>query len=305
MARPDLGDVVRRFGLRPARIRRIPRGFVNRVWLVDADQGRYVLKRATPERPTEDLVHEHLLLAHLAAGGWRVPAPIADGSGSSLVEVHGARWWLAPWIPGRAPRHASPSYGRWAGALLAELHRAAADFRPPPLERPPLWLRSVADWPFFPTGLTLRDGIERLRLVDAALAQRAAEAVVHLEERLPPAAGRRFGATTTHFDFHHDNLRVHRGSVAVLDFDFAHEDERAADVATALHFTPDPTVASAFVDGYDAVARLATGEVAALPAFFDARTLMHVAWLLTQPDVGAIVPDVRSTLDELGSCPVR
>lgn len=291
------------FGLAATRVRRIPRGYVNAVWLVDSDKGRHVLKRATAERAPADLLYEHQLLRHLDLAGWLVPTPVPTRAGPTVLEVDGTRWWLARWLPGRAPAHDTAAYGRWAGHLLAELHDATAPFGrlyPPPDD---LRLRAVADWPFHPTRGTLRSGAQRLADAYPHLAAAVGDAIERLNEELPRRLS--LPSTVTHFDFHHDNLRVHRGTTAVLDFDFSHPDECVADIATALHFTATPRVAEALVAGYDAKRRLSDDEVAAIPAMFDARKLLHVAWLSTHPDLSEAATPIRQTLDALGSCPLQ
>ncbi len=285
-----LRDAVAAFGIDARRVRRIPRGWVNEVWAVEDRRRRYVLKRVTPVRTDAELRHEHALLNALDDAGWLVPRPIPTLTGATLAGVDGARWWLADWIPGRAPIRDSVGFGRRTGRLLAQLHNAASKLNALP-QVPRLRLREIEHWPFEPSGQTLSSGIATAPL-ERDLRRALQKAVASVSERL--AVTGTLPEAMTHFDFHHRNLRVHRGRTAVLDFDFAHVDERAADIATALHFIPDPPVAEAFVDGYDEINHLEDDEHLSLPALYDARKLLHAAWLLTIPAGQDVAAGVRT-----------
>lgn len=215
-----------------------------------------------------------------------------------MTDAEGVRWWLAPWVRGRAPNKRADGYAAWAGQLLAELHATTMRFEPSVADDNSR-LRNIADWQFIGgTDVTLRTGIEDFANREPELASAVGVALDEVHgalAALPPGP-----ETTVHFDFHAGNVRVWRGGVGVLDFDFSHQDERAADIAAALHFVSSDN-AKRFVDGYCRHTAMADAELARVPVLWRARWLMHAAWLLSGP-AGVDVPtEVAGVLSNLGT----
>lgn len=106
-----------------------------------------------------------------------------------------------------------------------------------------------------------------------------------------------------HGDLHAGNLLVHRGMTSVIDFDFSHVQERAADLSTSICLLADQRLAPMLVDGYASVSPLSEHERVTLPLLFDARLLHHAAWTLWRWSSGEPVHDeLVRTLDRLGTC---
>lgn len=103
-----------------------------RIWQVTADGEAFGLRCWPAESgPADRLRWIHQVLIHVARSGFsRVPVPLANFAGESLVE-HQSHWWeLTPWLPGAADYRQCPSNERLEAALraLAEFHLAAASF---------------------------------------------------------------------------------------------------------------------------------------------------------------------------------
>ena len=78
-----------------------------------------------------------------------------------------------------------------------------------------------------------------------------------------------------HYDVRPDNVLRTDDGVVLLDWDFAHPDHRAADVAVAMRGWPE--AAEDLLAGYESVTPLTEPEHAALPLLAAARGLDHLA----------------------------
>jgi aminoglycoside phosphotransferase (APT) family kinase protein len=91
-------------------------GQLNQHWLVVLKGEQLVLRRWS--KPTEDIDYELRLLNRIAALGWPV-APAVAGP----LELSGAVWTLAPFLPGEPPSQDDPRARCSArGRLLARFH---------------------------------------------------------------------------------------------------------------------------------------------------------------------------------------
>lgn len=267
MSRP-LASIVRAFGVEPDAIRLISRRH-NAHWRVRSGARRYVLRRFGVWASTEgDVAWEVDVLRRLAAHGVPVAAPIGDPR-----QIDGATWLLMPWFAGRrqAPTPSSDADYRRLGALLADVHAVTGTI-PPPGQRPG-WSSQVDG------GLPLAGGAKRrvellaeLAKVDAAMAARLGEAAQALEARDLPAAFAGAPRMIVQGDFAPWNLRVRAGRLTgLLDFDLAHVDVRAADIAMARRGYHD-----AVVDGYLERAPLSEIELANLDGLWTGGSLRGV-----------------------------
>jgi Ser/Thr protein kinase RdoA (MazF antagonist) len=257
--KPPLAEIVRGFGVEPDAIRFIRRRY-NTHWRVRAGGGRYVLRRfGTWKGAEDDPAWENAWVTQMAEAGLPVPAPI----GGSRV-VGGAVHILMPYLPGRPMRawgagHVSDAHYRALGRHLADFHTAIAHLPLPPQR--PRWGETVAG------ALPLEGGRERraellaaLTEADARLGARFAEAAERLEARNLPAVFAGAPRIVVQADFSPWNVRVRGGRmVGLIDFELAHVDVRAADVAAARRGWHD-----AVVDGYRERAALSDAELAAL-----------------------------------------
>jgi Ser/Thr protein kinase RdoA (MazF antagonist) len=292
-------DALRCFGVTDARIRRLPRGAVNDLWIVDAGGERHVLKRTHPNRLPEHTLREHEVLQFLGAHGWSVPQPLHADDGSTIVRLHDRTWWLAPWLPGRSPAISAASVAR-LGALLARLHEDLSPLNGLPPTTDSFGPRTILARTESATGWRFADAVVALERADRSRGVRLQREVERVTSALAAVT---IGPTVLgHGDLHTGNLLVSRGTTSVLDFDFSHTMERAFDVATSVGLLDDQRLAPALVDGYGA---LSYDERAAVPLFFDARQLLHASWLTFLWSTGKTAPDeLDGTFARLGTCGV-
>lgn len=105
----------------------IAAGIENSNFFVDTTCGRYVL--TIFERLSAQHLPAYLgLMRHLAARGIACPDPVARHSGELQGTLHGKPGALVTRLTGRSVERATAEHCARVGALLAAMHRAAADF---------------------------------------------------------------------------------------------------------------------------------------------------------------------------------
>lgn len=287
----------RSWGFDPASGRELDGGFTNESFFVRARAngreyelvvrryGRLAVTRAA-------LAYEHAVQRYAADRCAAVGAPYEDPAGETFRLIDGAYVAVLPYargVTGERDAYAS------AAALLASFHRSTVGFRAahPRVTRSLrtlAWLRerfaSFANDPALARALDWRT-------LDIAVAGAAA--------RLAPL-GTRLPIAVAHADAHPDNVVTRAGTAsALIDFDFAHETERAYDVATAADAYArsdddaplDPARFLAYARAYDAAASLAPTEWEALADLAIRRNAMLVWYVATRHgarvrgDVGA------------------
>jgi Ser/Thr protein kinase RdoA (MazF antagonist) len=265
---PTLANIVRAFGVEPVSIRQIARR-QNVHWAVRADGARYVLRRFGVWADTPgDAAWEIDSVERLAAAGAPVPRVVGGRR-----EIEGARYILMPWIGGRRLAHPPVSdtdYER-LGGLLADFHTATSRVRAPPQR--PEWTSSV-DGAFPRTGGAARRSelLAALAEVDARMAGRFADAAATLEARDLPRVFAGHPRRLVHGDFAPWNIRIRGPRITgVLDFDLAHVDVRAADIAMARRGSHDSVVR-----GYLTRTTLTDAEVDNLDALWTSGSLRGV-----------------------------
>ena len=247
-------------------------GIENTNYFADTTRGRYVLTLF------ERLTHEQLpfylrLMQHLAARGIPVPGPQADQAGEILHTLAGKPAAVVDRLRGR--HHLAPDAAHCAmvGAVLAQMHRATADFA---LVQPNL--RGLAWWT--ETVPVVRPFVTpaQAALLDDELAFQQQFAATPAHRSLPTGA--------IHADLFRDNVMFDTGPLGDLltgfmDFYFAGVDTLLFDLGVCLNdwcidLESGRLVeerAQAFVAAYDGVRRLGNGELRALPALLRAAAL--------------------------------
>ncbi|MEX2247793.1 MAG: phosphotransferase [Dehalococcoidia bacterium] len=260
-----LRAVLERYSITPGAIRDIASGRMNRHWRIAAAGGReYVLRRYNTRRSRDSIAWEHALLAHAATRGLPVAEPLSardrGRDRATLVEDGGSLYALFPLLPGHPSPYANLRYLRIKGRLLARLHHELATWHPPGQRDGygRIWeLDTLFDHtPHVSFNEALRAfGRDHRETASGVRAQRYRS----LRELSRLGYGDLPDAPV-HWDFHHDNLFFVRGELtALLDFDSAHLDARAADIAFSIaldcleppdHHAIDPRAVRAFVGGY-------------------------------------------------------
>jgi Ser/Thr protein kinase RdoA (MazF antagonist) len=224
-----LEGVLERFGIDgPVRLERTAHGLLNRVWQVDAADGRrWVLKQYLDDAghaSSGAIAAQHRTIAALAASGLPTVPPAAAEDGRTLVLQRGRRYALFPFVdgapPGPLPLPAAAELGALLGSLHAELHRIQAPVLDP--GRP--WPTADPEQ----TRITITSLLRAARShtprepFDALAEQRLRERLVLLDAYADRRPGPRSAppAGWVHGDFHPLNL-LYRGdrAVAVLDWD--------------------------------------------------------------------------------------
>ena len=223
------------WGIEPRAIAPLSGGAVNEHWRVEASAGPLVLRRYHPAHAAEATPYEHALLRYLDGNGWPVAAPLATPPGETLAETDDGRWSLFPFLPG-SPLTDSPRALQRMGALLALLH-ADLDAWPGAAEQRPTFGR-VTDLDLYlaTRGRTTVDElIDRFARDDAARAdslkgirERNVAALDFLGYNALPDAVVHYECLGANVLFKNDEV------TGILDFDFAHRDARAADIARSL-----------------------------------------------------------------------
>lgn len=237
----------------------IAEGIENSNFRLTTDQGTFILtlfeKRANPD----ELPYFLALMEHLAEMGITCPLPIKDKSGRSLSTLMGKPATIVSFLNGRPIEPITADACHQAGALLASMHLASADFeghRENDLGLPNLRtlfgrLGSRAD--------EVEDGLANL--IDTELTALQSNWPDHLPKG------------TVHADLFPDNVLFDKGKLSgVIDFYFASTDILAYDLAvTILSWAAsvdgpvDPDLMAAMIEGYDSVRPLTDDEYAALP----------------------------------------
>lgn len=162
-----------------------------------------------------------------------VVAPLARADGSTVAVVHGRAVTVWPLVDGQWVDVDDSGQVAEAATLLARVHRALADHRPPPRPRPG----------FLEIGL---DGTPSTELPDPDLDRWLAEFT------------RTARAQPLHGDYSEANLLAHDGHItALLDWDEAIVGPPEVELASAAlefadEFGQDPTAARRFVTNYHA-----------------------------------------------------
>jgi homoserine kinase type II len=255
----DLGDLV---ALHP-----IAEGVENTNYRLETVGARHVLTLFEARTDAASLPFCLGLTDHLAARGYPAPRPLRRQDGGWIATLNGRPAAVIEWLEGAWLRAPSPADLTAAGAMLARLHRAAADF---PLRRdnpvgPVAW-RALAD-----RSATAATGEDRAILDEAeALLSQLADPFA---DDLP--------AGPIHADYFPDNVLFAEGVVSgVIDFYFGCSGPLAYDLAIALSAwgfdgsgAPVPGAVDAFRRGYEAVRPLTLAEAAALPRLGQAAAL--------------------------------
>jgi Ser/Thr protein kinase RdoA (MazF antagonist) len=232
-------------------------GRLNQHWLVETRRERLVLRRWA--QPADEIDYELRLLEQVAALGWPVAIAL-----QGPLELSGATWTLAPFLPGQPPSQDDPIVEQRArGRLLAAFHADLTQIQ---------GLRQRGSWRRCEEILADAE-LERVVIAHARTRpddvrimlwhlQRARERVAELQP------GQRPGQII-HGDFAHWNLRFQQGRLTgILDFELAHWDHRIADFALSWRGKYD-----AVIHGYAALSPLEPEEWALL-------TPMWWAWLI-------------------------
>lgn len=260
VAEAEAEPFISRFGLGGLRgLTPIADGVENTNYRLDTDRGRFVLTLFESRTDETALPFCLGLTRHAAERGLPCARAVVDEDGRAIGRLNDRPAAILNWLPGAARARPTLANQTAAGALLARLHLAAADY---PAHR---------DNPVGPAA--------RRALFDRC-GSRATGSDRSLLERVKPwvgegapgfAAGLPRGPI--HADYFPDNILFEGGAVSgLIDFYFACVDTLAYDLAIALsawgfdeNGAPLPAALKAFQAGYESIRPLSEAERAALP----------------------------------------
>ncbi|MEV4253635.1 phosphotransferase [Spirillospora sp. NPDC049652] len=175
--------------------------------------GDLVIRVGPLERTSAVAEWCHAVAAHAAASMPEAVAPLRTRSGATVVHVEGRPVSVWPFVEGEWPDADEEPMRREGARLLARLHRAVADFRPP--------ARPVAGW--LETGLDGKPPADAPALADP-----------QLDRWLVEFHRRRTLRHPLHGDYYTGNTLARDGRlVAVLDWDEAVVGAPELEVASA------------------------------------------------------------------------
>ncbi len=262
----------------------IAEGVENSNYLIETEQGRYILTLYEKRVRVEDLPYFLGLTGHLADAHLPVPRPIPNRRGETLHTLAGRPACLIEFLKGVSLNEPLPEHCRSVGAALAKLHQAAASF---PLSRPNDL--SVDGWRKL-AGAVRADADSIAPGLRAQIDNALADISAAWPKNLPSGP--------IHADLFPDNVLVLDTDVTgLIDFYFAANDAWAYDVAVCLNawcFSADGTeyradLTEAFLAGYESVRPLEPAERAALPLLCQGASLRFLLtraydWLNTPAD---------------------
>lgn len=243
-------------------------------------------------------------MAHLAANGLAVPAPMRTSNGKLLVEIDdhsGQRCVvdLLTWLEGTPlGKSGVPLAGsvdeqterfRALGKSMAQLHQISDSWRATPHFRRHAWDRDglIGDAPFWGQFWTISDcSLEELKTLTAVRRK--------LENDLDGyiADGADYGLI--HADLVRENVLVHQGQIRMIDFDDAGFGFRMFDIATALiknrsepHYE---ALKFALLSAYGSQRQISQRDLDTLPMFLLLRALTYLGWAESrkhEPDMTA------------------
>lgn len=254
----DAEPFIRRFGLGALHaLTPIADGVENTNYRLDTDQGRFVLTLFEGRTDATALPFCLGLTAHAAEAGLPCARPLRDAAGEAVGWLNDRPAAILEWLPGTWKRVPSLVDQAAAGALLARLHIAGADFA---------MTRSN------PVGSDAR------RALFDRCQSHATGGGLRLLSRMAPWVDERTSSPNLpvgpiHADYFPDNLLFEGDAPGgLIDFYFACTDVLAYDLAIALSawgFDAEggalPGAIAAFQSGYESVRPLSRDERDALP----------------------------------------
>lgn len=250
-------------------VRQVFGGATNLTFHVQGAGRTYYLRRYR-KLTRSAVIREHALIRHLAHHGIPAPQPAARADASTVFETaDGAAWALFEAASGEQIDHnaLSPARAHAKGALLAQLHAAAAE-------------HGGHDWPTWQLSWNGPAWVARLDRICAAISAREAPDVTDHWALQRVRAQRAwlaqpaclhhyasdFPAQLIHGDYQLANLFFKGDRVsAVIDWDNAVRMPRAFELARACFFScqMEPVSTRAFVAGYRTVCSLTASELSA------------------------------------------
>jgi len=237
----------------------IAEGVENSNYFLETEKARLVLtlyeKRANPN----DLPYFLELMEHLAKAGIPSPLPVRDNQGNALQTLMNRPACIISFLKGVSLDDADKDHCAALGAMLAEMHKAAADFKG--VRQNEL---SLGGWKYL-----AEKTLPYADTVQTGLSEEIKAELAFLEQNWPTD----LPTGTIHADLFPDNvLFTDHKITGVIDFYFGCTDLLAYDLAVCINawcfnqnqqFVPER--AKRLTEMYDINRNMTGGEVTALP----------------------------------------
>ncbi|RLQ87460.1 homoserine kinase [Notoacmeibacter ruber] len=283
----ELGDLLSYRG--------IAEGVENSNFIVHLERGEFILTLYEKRVNEEDLPFFIGLMDHLAAKGFACPRPVKRQDGTVIGHLAGRPAAMVTFLEGVWPREPSVVHCAEAGAALAQMHLAVADYEG--YRRNAL---TLPDWrPLFE-----QVGDKADEVIDG-LAEETRAMLDRLEAEWPTD----LPSGVIHADAFPDNVFFLGDRFSgLIDFYFACNDLFAYDVAVALNawcFDADHRFdrqkSAAMLDAYQRVRPLSDDERKALPALCRGAATRFMLtrlydWIHTPADATVTKKDPRQPL---------
>lgn len=217
---------------------------VRKVVRLTTAQGVLALKQF--KLTDSELEYSLAAMRHVKEQGFEVPAILPATDGRLYVKIGDVKYFVMEWLNGRESKYSRVYDLALAARGLADFHRAARGFTPPPSPGKEQWgswtghflerIEEMRDWTVLAEqggtafdnmyAETIAYGIqEATRAVELLLSSRYEE--ISREEQ----SWQGF----CHHDYaHHNVLITSQGGVAIIDFDYSISDIRAHDLASLI-----------------------------------------------------------------------
>ncbi len=260
LAFDDLGALLAGYDIGvPKSFKGIAEGVENSNFLLQTDRGTYILTLYEKRVSAGDLPFFLDLLNHLADRRIACPRPVPGRSGAQWTTLKNRPAALLTFLEGVSLSRPRAGHCATAGAALAALHAAGADFAPRRANS-----LALASWRRLAKAV-----MPRADSVEPGLAKLIATELESLEDSWPAD----LPAGIIHADLFPDNVLFIGSSVSgLIDFYFACDDFYAYDLAVMLNawcFEPagrfSRAKAGSLISAYCRLRPLSTREMTALP----------------------------------------
>lgn len=223
IASDDLGALLADYDVgTPLSFKGIAEGVENSNFLLATDRGRFILTLYEKRVSEGDLPFFLGLLDHLAARGIACPRPVHARSGATWTKLRERPAALLTFLDGVSVSRPRAGHCAAAGAALAALHGAGADFAPRRANT-----LAVASW-----GRLAKTLLPRANEVEPGMAELVSSSLAVLEDRWPVD----LPSGIIHADLFPDNVLFVGNVVSgLIDFYFACDDFYAYDLAVMLN----------------------------------------------------------------------
>lgn len=238
----------------PLSFKGIAEGVENSNYLLETEQGRYILTLYEKRVETVDLPYFLALMQHAATRGVRAARPIADREGKNLHQLAGRPAALIEFLPGLSLTRIDAEHAGRAGRALAGFHRATADFRQSRQNT-----LGLAGWQAL-----WSECCSRADSVTAGLGALIDDELTQLAQNWPQDLPR----GTCHTDLFPDNILFSpEGEPGLIDFYFACTDLLAYDLGVMINSwgydeagKRQDELIQALIAGYESLRPLTAGE---------------------------------------------